>query len=104
MTIGRKLWLFFPSNATTERAAQLASILTTARLHGASALGRGLDPDVGGHADHGARLGHHRLVPGEVDHRQGEAGTILHVDLHRYPPHAGSMGRSQPTMAPTLRV
>lgn len=36
ITIGRKLWLFFRSNVTTERAAQLASILTTARLHGAN--------------------------------------------------------------------
>jgi len=36
ITIGRKLWLFFRSDDTTERAAQLASILTTARLHGAN--------------------------------------------------------------------
>ena len=36
ITIGRKLWLFFRGDVTTERAAQLASILTTARLHGAN--------------------------------------------------------------------
>lgn len=38
ITIGRKLWLFFRGDETVERAARLASILTTARLHGANEL------------------------------------------------------------------
>jgi len=35
ITIGRKLWLFFRGDATFERAARIASLLATARLHGA---------------------------------------------------------------------
>jgi transposase len=35
ITIGRKLWLFFRGNDTFERAARIASLLATARLHGA---------------------------------------------------------------------
>jgi transposase len=35
ITIGRKLWLFFRGNVTFERAARIASLLATARLHGA---------------------------------------------------------------------
>jgi len=38
ITIGRKLWLFFRGDVTVERAATLASVLTTARLHGAEEL------------------------------------------------------------------
>jgi transposase len=38
ITIGRKLWLFFRGDVTVERAAILASVLTTARLHGADEL------------------------------------------------------------------
>ena len=36
ITIGRKLWLFFRGDVTVERAARLASLLMTARLHGAN--------------------------------------------------------------------
>lgn len=38
ITIGRKLWLFFRGDVTVERAARLASLLATARLHGANEL------------------------------------------------------------------
>ena len=38
ITIGRKLWLFFGGDVTVERAAVLASVLTTARMHGAEEL------------------------------------------------------------------
>jgi transposase len=38
ITIGRKLWLFFRGDRTCERAAGIASILMTARLHGANEL------------------------------------------------------------------
>lgn len=36
--IGRKLWLFFRGDHTCERAAVIASVLMTARLHGANEL------------------------------------------------------------------
>jgi transposase len=38
ITIGRKLWLFFRSDGNAERAAQLASLFLTARLHGVDEL------------------------------------------------------------------
>ena len=38
ITIGRKLWLFFRSDENVERAARLASLFLTARLHGANEL------------------------------------------------------------------
>lgn len=38
ITIGRKLWLFFRGDVTVARAATLASVLTTARMHGADEL------------------------------------------------------------------
>jgi transposase len=38
ITIGRKLWLFFRSDGSAERAARLGSLFLTARLHGADEL------------------------------------------------------------------
>jgi hypothetical protein len=38
MTIGRKLWLFFQNDKNAEWAAAIASLMATARLHGASEL------------------------------------------------------------------
>ena len=38
ITIGRKLWLFFQNDVNAERAAALASLMATARLHGVDEL------------------------------------------------------------------
>jgi len=38
ITIGRKLWLFFQNDKNAEWAAKLASLMATARLHGANEL------------------------------------------------------------------
>jgi len=38
ITIGRKLWLFFQNDVNAERAAALASLVATARLHGVDEL------------------------------------------------------------------
>lgn len=38
ITIGRKLWLFFQKDENAERAAAIASLMATARLHGTNEL------------------------------------------------------------------
>ncbi len=38
ITIGRKLWLFFQNDKNAEWAASIASLMATARLHGANEL------------------------------------------------------------------